>query len=54
VVSGVRRFRVANSGSAAGKSVVQINAPAYLPSTSGTLFWGTYKSPIIDTREVYQ
>lgn len=53
VASGVRRFRVASSG-ATGKSVVQINSPAYLPSINGTLFWGVYKSPVIDIREVFR
>ena len=53
VTNGVRRFRVASSG-VTGKSLVQINSPAYLPSTGGTLFWGAYKSPVIDIREVFR
>ncbi len=53
VASGVRRFRVASSG-VTGSSVVRINSPAYLPSTSGTLFWGAYKSPVIDIRETFR
>lgn len=54
VTNGVRRFRVASSGGVVGKSVVQVNAPTYLPSAGGTLLWGIYKSPVIDTREVYR
>ena len=53
VTAGINNFRVASNG-VTGKSVVQITAPTYLPSTSGTLYWGAYKSPVIDMRELYR
>jgi len=54
VSNGVRNMRMASVGNATGKSVIKINSPSYLPGNSGTLFWGAYKSPVIDLREVYR
>lgn len=54
-LNGIRRFRIASNNNTAGISNITIvNGPAYLPSTSGRLFFGGYKSPVIDIREVFR
>ena len=54
-LNGIRRFRIASNNNTAGISNITIvNGPAYLPSTSGRMFFGGYKSPVIDIREVFR
>jgi len=53
--NGIRRFRIASNNNTAGISNITIvNGPAYLPSTTGRMFFGGYKSPVIDIREVFR
>ena len=52
VVAGIRPFTLAAPG-AAGNVNISLNAPAYLPSTTGLATFGIFKSPLIYRRENY-
>lgn len=52
VTNGVRIFHIAIPN-AVGRANLSLNAPLYLPSTTGLVNFGLYKSTLIDRRENY-
>jgi hypothetical protein len=52
VVAGVRAFTLAAPG-VSGNVNISLNAPIYLPSTTGMATFGIFRSPLIYRRENY-